>query len=105
MHPPAFLLLLFLLLNDFGLAIGRPKAPALSDEEKTLWKEQLEAFKAQKPIHTTALLAGAAAMPTSASRNRGNEKDEWDDDVADEDVEVQLIVVQRREGWEEESAA
>ena len=68
--------------------------------ERIARQERIEAFEVQKPMHTTALLAGAAAKPTPPPiarglRVRGEEAD-------DEEMEDQLFTVQRREGWARE---
>ncbi|KAI4201976.1 MAG: hypothetical protein LQ350_002881 [Teloschistes chrysophthalmus] len=85
--------------------------PSISGRPRALTKqERIASILAQKPMHTTALLAGAAAMPTPSpyppedsdlgyTRRRpwsnfyGNPKDdddESDDDNDDDDEEVRV---------------
>lgn len=77
--------------------------PSVSARPRALSKqERIASILAQKPMHTTALLAGAAAMPTPSpyppedsdlgyTRRRpwsnfyGNPKDDDDDDDDDDD--------------------
>lgn len=80
--------LLLLTLNQNALARPEPRAdqiplghnqhPATLDPHSPKARQQrLEAWKAQKPMHTTALLAGAAATAVSRSQLRNGRRRDW----------------------------
>ena len=85
-HLPQALLLLT--LTQGALARPEPRAdqiplglnqhPATLDPHSPKARQQrLEAWKAQKPMHTTALLAGAAATAVSRSQLRNGRRRDW----------------------------
>ena len=81
-------LLLFLSLTQTTLARPEPLADQIplgpNQHQATLdpysdkaRQQRLEAWKVQKPMHTTALLAGAAATAVSESRLRNGRRRDW----------------------------
>ncbi|MCJ1273628.1 hypothetical protein MMC21_001421 [Puttea exsequens] len=52
-----------LLLFSAALALARPSPTSPKGKKVSLHDVRLAAFNAQRPLHTTALLAGAAATP------------------------------------------
>ena len=60
------------------IPIGLNQHPATLDPHSPKARQQrLEAWKAQKPMHTTALLAGAAATAVSRSQLRNGRRRDW----------------------------
>ncbi|KAF6236811.1 hypothetical protein HO173_005102 [Letharia columbiana] len=74
-HLPQTLLILLLALAPTALTLPDPLRPqhqiVLDPRSPEARQQRLEAWKAQKPMHTTALLAGAAAtaVPEAQVRN------------------------------------
>jgi len=120
-----------MLPQTLALLLSSTLALTSSPKKLTPREERAVAFAAQRPLHTTALLAGAAATP--AANHKGlrvrdlrtvtGEDGLWvhlddigredvDEDVEDEtedkaDEEVygrrvreQVVVINRREGWD-----
>ena len=60
------------------IPLGHKQRPATLDPHSPKARQQrLEAWKAQKPMHTTALLAGAAATAVSRSQLRNGRRRDW----------------------------
>ena len=84
--PQALLLLLTFTQNALTrpeppteqIPLGLNQRPATLDPYSPKARQQrLEAWKAQKPMHTTALLAGAAATAVSRSQLRNGRRRDW----------------------------
>ncbi|KAF6220867.1 hypothetical protein HO133_002547 [Letharia lupina] len=73
-HLPQTLLILLLALAPTALTLPDPLRPqrqiVLDPRSPEARQQRLEAWKAQKPMHTTALLAGAAATAVRNGRRR-----------------------------------